>query len=36
MVLLPIAIVLMRSAANDSPVFDKEAWAKRFKRKSSK
>jgi hypothetical protein len=27
---------LMRSAANDSPVFDKEAWVKRFKRKSSK
>jgi lipopolysaccharide export system permease protein len=36
MVLLPIAIILMRSAANDSPVFDKEAWVKRFKRNKSK
>jgi lipopolysaccharide export system permease protein len=36
MVLLPIAIILMRSAANDSPVFDKEAWLKRFKRNKSK
>jgi len=34
MVLTPVAIWLMHSAANDSPVFSKEAWKKfiRFKR----
>lgn len=31
-VLTPIAIVLMRAAANDSPVFDKDAWKRFFKR----
>lgn len=38
MVLTPIAYLLMRAAANDSPVFDKEAWIKlikRFKRKNA-
>lgn len=30
MILTPIAIILMRAAANDSPVFDKERWAKLF------
>ena len=32
-VLTPVAILLMRSAANDSKVFDKEAWLKVFKRR---
>ena len=32
-VLTPVAVLLMRSAANDSKVFDKEAWIKVFKRK---
>lgn len=32
-ILTPIAIILMRSAANDSKVFSKEAWVKLFKRK---
>ena len=35
-VLTPIALILMRAAANDSPVFNKESWGKlfnRFKRK---
>jgi lipopolysaccharide export system permease protein len=31
-VLTPIAFVFMRAAANDSPVFDKDAWNKYFKR----
>ena len=38
MILTPIAIVLMRAAANDSPVFNKETWIglfKRFKRKNA-
>jgi lipopolysaccharide export system permease protein len=30
-ILTPIAILLMRSAANDSKVFNKEAWVKWFK-----
>lgn len=37
-VLTPIAFILMRAAANDSPVFDKDAWSrffKRFKRKNA-
>ena len=32
LVLSPIAIVLMRAAANDSQVFNKEAWSKFFMR----
>lgn len=32
-VLAPFAIILMRSAANDSKVFDKDNWIKFFKRK---
>ena len=32
-VLLPVAYLLMRSAAKDSKVFDIEAWTKLFKRK---
>jgi lipopolysaccharide export system permease protein len=31
-VLSPLALLLMRSAANDSKVFDKEAWVKSFKK----
>jgi lipopolysaccharide export system permease protein len=31
-VLTPVAIILMRAAANDSPVFDREIWLKLFKR----
>lgn len=31
-VLSPLALLLMRSAANDSKVFDKEAWVKTFKK----
>jgi len=37
--LTPVAFILMRSAANDSPVFDKDAWLKifhRFKRKNAR
>ncbi len=33
LVLLPVAYLLMRSAAKDSKVFDTEAWVKFFKRK---
>ncbi len=36
MVLAPIALLLLRSAANDSPVFDKDKWLKWFKLKRSK
>ncbi len=39
MVLMPIAYVLMRAAANDSPVFSKDGWVKffkRFKRKNAR
>lgn len=32
MILTPIAFILMRSAANDSPVFDKDSWLRLFKR----
>lgn len=32
-VLTPIAYILMRAAANDAPVFDKDAWRRFFKRK---
>ncbi len=32
MVLMPIAYLLMKAAANDSPVFNKESWIKFFKR----
>lgn len=32
-VLTPIAYILMRAAANDAPVFDKDAWKRFFKRK---
>jgi lipopolysaccharide export system permease protein len=32
-ILSPVAILLMRAAANDSRVFDKESWSKLFKRK---
>ncbi len=32
MVLMPIAYILMRAAANDSPVFSKDRWVKFFKR----
>lgn len=38
MLLTPVAFILMRAAANDSPVFDKEAWSKfisRFRRKNA-
>jgi lipopolysaccharide export system permease protein len=37
MILAPVAFILMRAAANDSPVFNKERWVKqlqRFKRKN--
>lgn len=30
-ILTPIAIILMRAAANDSPVFNKETWTKFFR-----
>lgn len=30
-ILTPIALILLRAAANDSPVFDKEAWVKLFR-----
>ena len=30
MILTPVAFILMRSAANDSPVFNKETWSKLF------
>lgn len=33
-ILLPVAIILMRSAANDSRVFSKETWTKFFRRKT--
>ena len=33
LVLTPIAFILMRAAANDAPVFDKDAWRRFFKRK---
>lgn len=36
MVLIPIAFVLMRAAANDSPVFSKESWVKLFQFKRLK
>jgi hypothetical protein len=29
-VLSPLAMLLMRSAANDSKVFDKDAWLKKI------
>ncbi len=32
-VLTPIAYILMRAAANDAPVFDKDEWKRFFKRK---
>lgn len=32
MILTPIAFVLMRAAANDSPVFDKDVWGRLFKK----
>lgn len=32
LLLTPLAIVLLRSAANDSPIFDKERWTKLFNR----
>lgn len=32
-VLTPVAYILMRAAANDAPVFDKDAWRRFFKRK---
>lgn len=32
-VLSPVAMLLMRSAANDSKIFNKESWVKFFKRK---
>lgn len=35
-VLTPVAIILMRSAANDSRVFSKEAWGKLFSRRRKK
>ncbi len=35
-VLAPVALILMRSAANDSKVFSKEAWGKLFSRKGKK
>ena len=37
MILAPVAFILMRAAANDSPVFNKERWVKQlqpFKRKN--
>jgi lipopolysaccharide export system permease protein len=34
--LTPIAFILMRSAANDSPIFDRESWLKLFKWRSNK
>ncbi len=36
-VLTPVAFILMRSAANDSPVFDREAWIRKWnKRKQAR
>lgn len=35
-VLTPIAIILLRAAANDSPVFNKETWTKFFRFKLKK
>lgn len=32
MILSPVAFILMRAAANDSPVFNKEIWMRFFKR----
>lgn len=32
MILTPIAMILMRAAANDSPVFDKDLWLRLFKK----
>lgn len=34
-VLTPIAYILMRAAANDAPVFDKDAWRRFFKQKKT-
>lgn len=34
MILTPIALILMRAAANDSKVFDKDSWLKLFRRKN--
>jgi lipopolysaccharide export system permease protein len=31
-VLIPVAFLLLRAAANDSPVFNKEAWFRIFKK----
>ena len=33
--LTPLAILLMRAAANDSPVFNKESWLKIFKKRNA-
>ena len=30
MLLTPVALILMRAAANDSPIFDKESWKRLF------
>jgi lipopolysaccharide export system permease protein len=35
-ILAPVAIILMRSAANDSKVFNKESWSKLLKNKTKK
>ena len=35
-ILAPVAIILMRSAANDSKVFNKESWSKLLKKKTKK
>ena len=35
-ILAPVAIILMRSAANDSKVFSKESWSKILKKKPKK
>lgn len=34
-ILTPLAVLLMRAAANDSPVFNKETWLKLFKKRNA-
>jgi lipopolysaccharide export system permease protein len=36
MVLTPIAFILMKAAANDAPVFDKDIWLRTFKKMGKK
>jgi lipopolysaccharide export system permease protein len=35
-ILTPVAVILMRSAANDSKIFNKDSWIKFFKKKQKK